>query len=57
MLRSILCDFSSTIILLKRTITVTNTTVQGQPNNSANKKLIFKNAAPFTNCKIRINNT
>ena len=57
MLRSILSDFSSTIILVKRTITVTNTTVQGQPNNSANKKLIFKNAAPFTNCKIRINNT
>ena len=57
MLRSILCDFSSTIILVKRTITVTNTTVQGQPNNSANKKLIFENAAPFTNCKIRINNT
>ena len=53
MLRSILCDFSSIIILVKRTITVTNTAVQGQPNNSANKKLIFKSAVPFTNAKLQ----
>ena len=34
-----------------------NTVAQGQANDVANKKVIFKNCAPFTNCIIRINNT
>ena len=39
------------------TITVTNTTAQEQPNNGANKKVIFKYCATFTNCINRTNNT
>ena len=44
-------------ILVKGTITVTNTASQEQPNNAANKKVILKNCAPFTKCISRINNT
>ena len=42
-----LCDYSNVFILVKRTIIVANTEAQGQPNNVANKKVIFKNCAPF----------
>ena len=48
MLRSSLCDYSDAYILVKGTITVANTAAQDQPNNGANKKVIFKNRAPFT---------
>ena len=34
-----------------------NTVAQGQANDFVNKKVIFRNCAPFTNCIIRINNT
>ena len=34
-----------------------NKATQDQPNNVANKKVIFKNCASFTNCISRINNT
>ena len=57
MFRSNLCDYSEAYMLVKETITVTNTAAQDQPNNAANKKVIFKNCAPFTNCISRINNT
>ena len=55
MLRSSLCDYSDTYILVKGTITVAPATAAA-PNN-ANKKVIFKNCEPFTNCISRINNT
>ena len=48
MLRSSLCDYSDAYILVKGTITVANTAAQDQPNNGANKNIIFKNCAPFT---------
>ena len=51
------CDHSDAYILVKGTITVANTAVQGQVNNGANKKVIFKNCAPFTSCVSRINDT
>ena len=57
MLRSSLRGYSDEHILVKGTITVTNTAVQGQLNNGVNKEVIFKNRAPFTNCKSRINIT
>ena len=57
MLRSSLCNDSYAYILVKGTITVTNTAAQGAANNAANKKVIFKNLAPFTNCIDSINNT
>ena len=57
MLKSTLCDYSDAYILVKGTITVNNTAVQGAGANNINKKVIFKNCAPFTNCISEINNT
>ena len=57
MLRSSLCDYSDAYILVKRNITVNNTVDHGAAANNTNKKVIFKNCAPFTNCKNKINNT
>ena len=52
MLRSDLCDYSDAYIAIKGNITVTN------PDNDAyDKKLAFKNNAPFTSCISKINNT
>ena len=50
MLKSSLCDYSDTYILVKGTISVNNTAAQGAAANNTNKKVIFKNCAPFTNC-------
>ena len=55
-LKSSLCDYSDAYILVKGTITVNNTSAQGVAANNTNKKLIFKNCAPFTNCISEINN-
>ena len=57
MLRSSLCNYSVAYILFKGTITSINSAAQGRPNNDANRKVIFKNCAPFANCISRINNT
>ena len=57
MLRSSLCDYSDAYILLKGHITVNNTAADGAAANNANKKVIFKNCVPFTNCISKINNT
>ena len=57
MLKSSLCDYSDAYILVKGTITVNNTAAQGAGANNINKKVIFKNCAPFTNCISEINNT
>ena len=47
MLKSSLCDYSNAYILVKGTITVNNTAAADADNT--NKKVIFKNCAPFTN--------
>ena len=57
MLKPSLCDYSDAYILVKGTITVNNTAAQGAAANNTNKKAIFKNCAPFTNCISEINNT
>ena len=57
MLRSSLCDYSNAYILVKGNITVNNTAGAGAAANNINKKVIFKNCAPFTNCISKINNT
>ena len=57
MLRCSLCDYSDAYILLKGHITVNNTAADGAAANNTNKKVIFKNCAPFTNCISKINNT
>ena len=57
MLKSSLCDYNDAYILVKGTITINNTAAQGAAANNSNKKVIFKNCAPFTNCISEINNT
>ena len=57
MLRSSLCDYSYEYILVKGNISVNNTAAEGAAANNTNKKVIFKNCAPFTNCISKINNT
>ena len=56
MLRSTLCDYSDAYILVKGNISVNNTAAAGAAANNANKKVIFKNCTPFTNCISKINN-
>ena len=55
MIKWSLCYYSDTYILVKGTITVTNTERAVAPNNR-NKKVIFKNYARFTDCMHEINN-
>ena len=57
MLKSSLCDYIDSYILAKGTISVNNTAADGAAVNNTNKKVIFKNCAPFTNCISEINNT
>ena len=56
MLGSILCNYSDACILVKGNITVNNTAADGADANNTNKKVIFKNCAPFTSCISKINN-
>ena len=57
MLKSSLCDYSDAYIFVKGTISVNSTAAAGAAVNNTNKKVIFKNCAPFTNCISEINNT
>ena len=57
MLKSILCDYSDAYILVKGTICVNNTAAVATDANNSNRKVRFKNCAPFTNCISEINNT
>ena len=56
MLRSSLCDYSDAYILVKGNVSINNTGTAAAPQNR-NKKVIFRNCAPFTNCIAKINNT
>ena len=56
MKRSNLHDYSDAYILVKETITVPNMAAAGVVVNNTNKKVIFKNCAPFTNVITKINN-
>ena len=57
MLKSSLCDYSDAYILVKGTISVNNTAAADASVNNSNKKVTFKNCAPFTNCISEVNNT
>ena len=57
MLKSSLCDYSDAYILVKGYVTVNNTAAADANANNVNKKVIFKNCAPFTNSINEINNT
>ena len=56
MLKSSLCDYSDAYIIANGTIAITNNETAADSDNK-NKKLIFQNCAPFSNCIGRINNT
>ena len=55
MLRSSLCDYNDAYILAKGTISIA--AQAGDNPNNTNKKIVFKNCAPFTDCISKINNT
>ena len=57
MLKSSLCDYSNAYIFVKGNTSVNNTAAAVADPNNRNKKVIFKNGAPFTNCVSKINNT
>ena len=50
MLKSSLCNYSDAYILVKGTISVNNTAAAGAAVNNNNRKVMFKNCSPFTNC-------
>ena len=53
MLRSDSCDYSGIYVVVKGSITVESKNA----NNREDKKLTFKNNAPFRSCISKINNT
>ena len=57
MLKVSLCDYNYVYIFVKGTITLDDTPSTGAVENNTNKKVIFKNCGPFTNCISKINNT
>ena len=57
MLKSSLCHYSDAYILVKGTISANSTAAAGAAVNNNDRKVIFKNCAPFTNCISEINNT
>ena len=59
MLRSNLCDYAGTYILVKGTITITYVGDDDPAKrlDERNKSAIFQKCAPFTKCICRINNT
>ena len=56
-LKSSLCDYSDAYIHARGTITVNNTAAADADASNTNKKVIFKDCAPSTNCISEINNT
>ena len=57
MLKPSLCDYSDEYILVKGTIIMLNTAAAAAAVNNGNKKVIFKNGAPFTDCISKMKNT
>ena len=57
-LKSILCDYSDAYILVKGRITITEVggDAAARRADERDKGVIFKNCAPFINCKTEINN-
>ena len=58
-LRSNLCDYADSYVLVKGTITITGkgADVAAERADERDKGVTFKNCAPFTKCISRINNT
>ena len=55
MLRSSLCDYSDAYILVSETIAITG--AGARQLDEINKRVMFKNCAPFTDCISETNNT
>ena len=57
MLKSSLCDYSDACFFVQGTITITGegTDAAARQVDESNKGVIFKNCAPFINCKSEIN--
>ena len=55
MLRSSLCDYRNAYILINGNISINNTAAKGAAANNTNKKVIFQNCAPLTNCISKTN--
>ena len=57
-LRSSLCDYNDAYILVKGAITITGAgaDVTARQADERDTVIIFKNCAPFVNCKTKINN-
>ena len=56
MLKSSLCDYSDAYTLVKGTIIVVNEAVASAATNNINKRVIFRNCVPFTDCIREVNN-
>ena len=56
LIKSNLCDYSDSYILAKETITVPNAAATDAAVINTNRKAMFKNCAPFTDCITEINN-
>ena len=59
MLRSNLCDYADSYIIVKGTITITragDAAAAARQADERDKGVTFKNCAPFTQCISRINN-
>ena len=59
MLKSALCKYGDAYILVKGTETITGARADAAERNAdaRNKKVTFKNCAPFTGCISKISNT
>ena len=57
MIRSSLCDYSDACILVNGTIVVPNMATAAAVVNNTNKKVAFKNCAPFIDCITEIDDT
>ena len=59
MLKSGLCDYSDAYMLVKGTIRITGAENDAAARQADERKkgVVFKNCAPFINCKSEINNT
>ena len=59
MVKSSLCDYIDAYILVKRRITITGAgdDAAARQTDERNKGVIFKNCAPFIDCKSEINGT
>ena len=57
MLKSSSCDYNNAYLLVKGTISIANMETKSTTAYDNDKKVVFKDCSPFTNCISEINNT